>query len=73
VIQEYARLDHESRNIGRRMGKNDLWIAAVASVQGAVIVTTDEDFDHLNPAFVKVERIDVATLLAPASAKIPGT
>lgn len=66
VIQEYARLDHESRKMGRRMGKNDLWIAAVASVQGAIIVTTDQDFDHLHPALVKVERMDVATVLAAA-------
>lgn len=67
VIQEYARLDHESRKVGRRMGKNDLWIAAVASVQSAVIVTTDQDFDHLHPTFVKIEHIDVATLLAAAT------
>ncbi len=65
VIQEYARLDHESRALGRRMGKNDLWIAAVASVPSAVIVTTDQDFDHFHPALVKVERIDVSTLLPP--------
>jgi tRNA(fMet)-specific endonuclease VapC len=64
VIREYARLDYASRNIGRRMGKNDLWIAAVASVQSAVIVTTDQDFDHLNPNLVKVELIDVQMLLA---------
>jgi predicted nucleic acid-binding protein len=24
VIQAYARIDHESRQVGRRMGKNDL-------------------------------------------------
>jgi tRNA(fMet)-specific endonuclease VapC len=64
VIQEYARLEHASRKAGRRMGKNDLWIAAVASVQEAVALTPDQDFDHLNPTFVKVERLDVKTLLA---------
>jgi tRNA(fMet)-specific endonuclease VapC len=65
VVQAYARIDYQSRQVGRRMGKNDLWIAAVASVQGAVIVTTDKDFDHLTPALVKVERIDVESLLKP--------
>jgi tRNA(fMet)-specific endonuclease VapC len=60
VISAYARLDHHSRTIGRTMGKNDLWIAAVAAVQGAVILTTDKDFDHLHPTLVKVERVDVA-------------
>ncbi len=65
VIQAYARIDQESRQLGRRMGKNDLWIAAVASVQGAVLVTTDQDFDHLRATMVKVERIDVASLVKP--------
>lgn len=71
VIQEYARLDYESRKLGRRMGKNDLWIAAVASVQDAVVMTTDQDFDHLNPKFLKVEYIDVATLTEPGPAASP--
>ena len=51
VIQAYARIDHESRRIGRRMGKNDLWIAAVAAVQSAAVLTTDQDFDHLPASF----------------------
>lgn len=65
VIQAYARLDFESREVGRRMGKNDLWIAAVACVQGGTILTTDKDFDHLHPDLVRVEYVDVATLLGP--------
>lgn len=63
VIAAYARLDHASRKVGRRMGKNDLWIAAVASVQDAVILTTDQDFDHLHPTHVRIERVDVSTLI----------
>jgi tRNA(fMet)-specific endonuclease VapC len=63
VIQAYARLDFESREAGRRMGKNDLWIAAVACVQGATILTTDKDFDHLHPDAVRVEYVDVTALL----------
>jgi predicted nucleic acid-binding protein len=62
VIDAYARLDNESRKLGRRMGKNDLWIAALAAVLNAVVVTTDHDFDHLHPQYVAVERIDTATL-----------
>ena len=62
VIDAYARLDNESRKLGHRMGKNDLWIAALTAVQNAVIVTTDQDFDHLNQRFVAVERIVIATL-----------
>ncbi len=63
VIQQYANLDHASRKLGRRMGKNDLWIAAVTAVLGGVILTTDRDFDHLHPGLVKVVLIDVETLL----------
>jgi tRNA(fMet)-specific endonuclease VapC len=62
VIAAYAELDYEGRKRGRRMGKNDLWIAAVAKVQGAVILTTDQDFDDLarEPALIRVERGEVA-------------
>ncbi|HVY29029.1 MAG TPA: PIN domain-containing protein [Polyangiaceae bacterium] len=67
VIQAYARIDHESGRIGRRMGKNDLWIAAVAAVQSAVVLTTDRDFDHLPTSVVRVELVDVAALLTPTS------
>jgi hypothetical protein len=38
----------------------------VASALKAVLITTDQDFDHLNPHHVEVERIDVATLIGPA-------
>jgi tRNA(fMet)-specific endonuclease VapC len=41
------------------MGKNDLWIAAVTRVQEAVVITTDQDFDHLNPALLRVERVEL--------------
>ncbi len=57
VVARYAALDVESRSVGRKMGKNDLWIAAVAAVQGATVLTTDKDFDHLHPTLVSVERV----------------
>ena len=63
VIAAYARLDQESRKLGRKMGKNDLWIAAVAAVQGAVILTTDKDFDHLHPTWVDREWVDPTSKL----------
>ena len=66
VTQAYARIDFESHNVARRMGKNDLWIAAVACVLDATILTTDKDFDHLHPQLVRVEYVDVATLIAVA-------
>jgi predicted nucleic acid-binding protein len=42
----------------RNMGKNDIWIAATASVLNATLVTTDADFDHLNGVFLTVAYID---------------
>jgi tRNA(fMet)-specific endonuclease VapC len=62
VLAAYARIDAESCAQGRRMGKNDLWIAASAAVLDAVILTTDADFDHLHPSIVRVERIVLDTL-----------
>ena len=58
VVDAYAQLDHESRKRGRKMGKNDLWIAATAHVAQAVLLTTDRDFDHLNPALIQVEYVE---------------
>ncbi len=40
------------------MGKNDLWIAAVANVSQAALMTTDSDFDHLSPSHLTLDRID---------------
>jgi predicted nucleic acid-binding protein len=43
------------------MGKNDLWIAAVAHVTQAGLMTTDNDFDHLHPLHLTLIRIDPNT------------
>lgn len=47
ILTAYAEIDHASLACGRLMGKNDVWIAATAKVSGAVLLTTDKDFDHL--------------------------
>lgn len=39
----------------RKMGKNDLWIAATAFALNATLVTTDNDFDHINNQYFKVQ------------------
>ncbi|MFO0682866.1 MAG: type II toxin-antitoxin system VapC family toxin [Sandaracinus sp.] len=62
VIDAYAVLDELSIRAGRRMEKNDLWIAAVARVLGAVLLTTDGDFEVLHPGMIRVERLDALTL-----------
>ena len=66
IVQRYAEIDafsqgkDSARPLGmsaRNMGKNDLWIAATASVAAAVLITGDQDFDHLDGVFVSVKRL----------------
>lgn len=68
VIDRYAEIDAfsqgklSSKPLGlssRNMGKNDLWIAATASVTKSQLMTVDNDFDHLDGAFLKVVKIRV--------------
>ncbi|MET3125260.1 putative nucleic acid-binding protein [Arcicella rosea] len=40
------------------MGKNDLWIAATASLLNLTLVTTDSDFDHLNNYFLQLYKLE---------------
>lgn len=61
LIEAYVAADVESRRVGRKMGDNDLWIAATARVMGAILLTTDKDFDHLHPTFIVREWIDPTT------------
>jgi tRNA(fMet)-specific endonuclease VapC len=68
LVEVYAEIDTYSKTkhptlklpIGQtavKMGKNDLWIAALTHILDATLLTTDADFDHLNNVFFKVERI----------------
>jgi tRNA(fMet)-specific endonuclease VapC len=68
LIERYAEIDAFShgklinRPLGtssRNMGKNDLWIAATASVLGATLLTTDLDFNHLHNQFLNLECVKV--------------
>jgi predicted nucleic acid-binding protein len=68
IIQSYAEIDAYSQGkwvkkslpIGvsaRNMGKNDIWIAATASVLNATLFTLDKDFVHLDKVFLQNELI----------------
>jgi tRNA(fMet)-specific endonuclease VapC len=65
IIYRYAQIDAYSQGklperalpagmTSRNMGKNDLWIAATASITDSLLVTTDHDFDHLAGNFVRL-------------------
>ena len=67
TLNRYAEIDAFSQNklkssplsnSARNMGKNDIWIAATASVLDATLLTTDKDFDHLNNEFLNVVWLD---------------
>lgn len=56
VLDMYAEIDAFSQGklknkplkmTARNIGKNDLWIAATATVTAAKLLTSDDDFDHL--------------------------
>jgi predicted nucleic acid-binding protein len=77
IIHRYAEIDAFSQGkdrtkplpmsmSSRNMGKNDIWIAATASVLNATLLTTDGDFVHLNSVFLHVVQIDQKLTAADA-------
>lgn len=63
IIERYGDIDAYSQGklknkpletSARNMGKNDLWIAATASVYDLTLITTDKDFQHLDGVFLDV-------------------
>jgi predicted nucleic acid-binding protein len=66
VIDRYGDIDAYSQGklqprrdkfSSRNMGKNDIWIAATASVFNLTLITTDKDFDHLNGVYLDLEYV----------------
>ncbi|MEM1119184.1 MAG: PIN domain-containing protein [Bacteroidota bacterium] len=69
IVEKYAEIDAFSQGkltnlslntSARNMGKNDLWIAATASVLDIELITTDKDFDHLKDNFIRLRQIDLS-------------
>ena len=63
IIDRYVEIDCYSKGKHRnlvsnfsaiKMGKNDLWIAATASVNQCTLLTMDLDFNHLHNKFVDI-------------------
>lgn len=50
AAREWARLRVHLAETGRRMGINDLWIAAIAASRGLPVITQDDDFAALDGA-----------------------
>jgi tRNA(fMet)-specific endonuclease VapC len=69
IIDKYAEIDAFSQgklseyplgSSARNMGKNDLWIAATASVLNLELITTDDDFEHLRQEFIQLRKIELS-------------
>ena len=69
ILDRYAEIDAFSQGklegkkvnfSSRNMGKNDLWIAATASIYHLELLTTDNDFQHLNDEYLKLRLIQLA-------------
>lgn len=69
IIERYAEIDAFSQGrlkgkisnfSARNMGKNDLWIAATASIVNATLLTTDRDFEHLDGVFLNLGYIKMS-------------
>lgn len=54
LMQAYVAIDVSSTAIGRKMSKNDLWIAATTQVANATLLTADGDFDHLHSSSINL-------------------
>jgi len=64
IVEKYAEIDVFSQKecgSARNMGKNDLWIAVIAAVTRAYLITTDMDFDHLAGIKINCVKIDPET------------
>lgn len=67
LIDKYAEIDAYSQGklpgkkvnfSSKNMGKNDLWIAATGNVLNLVLITADGDFDHLEPEYLVLKKVD---------------
>ncbi len=63
IVDRYVEIDCYSKRKHQnlvsnfsaiKMGKNDLWIAATASVHQCTLLTMDLDFNHLHDRFVDI-------------------
>lgn len=69
IIERYAEIDAFSQGklanrtvkfSAKNMGKNDIWIAATASILDIALITTDKDFNHLDEVYLDLELIDLS-------------
>lgn len=68
LLDAYAEIDTYSKGklaerplptgyTARKMGKNDLWIAATTHLTQANLITNDNDFDHLEGIYFSIIKL----------------
>lgn len=63
IYFRYAEIDNFAHDNGVKMSKNDLWIAAVSSINSAHLLTCDKDFAVLaNYQQLKLALVDVDSI-----------
>jgi tRNA(fMet)-specific endonuclease VapC len=66
IIDAYVAVDAKCQSHpkgARHLSSNDMWIAATAKAAGAILLTTDNDFLHLNPDVCAVHYVDPGSQL----------
>jgi tRNA(fMet)-specific endonuclease VapC len=72
IIDRYVNIDCYSKRkypdltsdfSAIKMGKNDLWIAATASVHSCTLLTMDLDFKHLHHKFIDIVYFESAVFI----------
>lgn len=54
IADQYAQITAFCEGNGRTLSDNDRWIAATTAITNAVLLTTDRDFDVLDPTFIRL-------------------
>lgn len=52
ILDKYTEIDCFMVKNGHPIGDNDVWIAATAAAAGAVLLTTDKDYDAMHDKFL---------------------
>jgi tRNA(fMet)-specific endonuclease VapC len=58
ILRAYGQIHHFLIQRGNPIGDNDMWIAATCAASGAILLTTDKDFDPLDGTFIRRFWID---------------
>ena len=62
ILEAYGELDYFREKVckpAKAIGQNDLWIAATGMCTGAILVTTDADFEPFEGKFITLIRVPV--------------